>query len=403
MKKLFLLPLLAIGFISCEKDEIDALNTVVDANTAAIELNAAAIDALAKNLDAYKVQTDAAISNLGDALVAETIARQEADTALQALVDALRTDVDSNTTNIATLAGDLTTLTGVVFDNYNELSGLIADNVTLINTIKVALEDAIAAEATAREAGDDTLANTLSTSINSLQGALNTVASDLSGVAADLGTVSSTVDANSDDIDTNLGDISDINTVLVSLSTILSEIDSQNIAQINAMITELQAQQAAATNVQVQWALERTIRALKCMLDNQANVDCDGYVAPTPTITQTNASITSAVPFTGNASFFKTSNEVYLNGTLTFDLTVEIISALGNQRFTIEYEDANGNTVTAPFVSGVTFGKGFKHFREYTIANLDVNNVRFVNIYGEYVDGPNQGQKLAIQIDLTTL
>jgi hypothetical protein len=168
MKKLILLPLLAIGFIACEKDEIDALNLSVDANSAAIELNATAIDALAKNLDAYKVQTDAAISNLGDALVAETVARKKADAAITSVVDALTVRVASNESDISDLFTEVDRIDALLLENFNTLMTAIEGNTALINSTKVTLEDAIATETAAREAGDDDLANSLGASIASL-------------------------------------------------------------------------------------------------------------------------------------------------------------------------------------------------------------------------------------------
>jgi hypothetical protein len=208
MKKLILLPLLAIGFIACEKDEIDALNLSVDANSAAIELNATAIDALAKNLDAYKVQTDAAISNLGDALVAETVARKEADAAITSVVDALTLRVASNESDISVLFTEVDRIDATIIDNFNTLLDEVESNTTLIGNVRTALDDAIAIEAQARIDGDTATANALGGQITSLSNALTGLTSSTSQALTDATDIlKGRIDSNDTELASNLADI----------------------------------------------------------------------------------------------------------------------------------------------------------------------------------------------------
>ena len=208
MKKLILLPLLAIGFIACEKDEIDALNLSVDANSAAIELNATAIDALAKNLDAYKVQTDAAISNLGDALVAETVARKKADAAITSVVDALTLRVASNESDISDLFTEVDRIDATIIDNFNTLLDEVEANTTLIGNVRTALDDAIAIEAQARIDGDTATANALGGQITSLSNALTGLTSSTSQALTDATDIlKGRIDSNDTELASNLADI----------------------------------------------------------------------------------------------------------------------------------------------------------------------------------------------------
>ena len=172
MKKFFIFTLVGFTLTSCYRDEIDNLNAdLVNERSARLngdKVNAEAIAALETTLGDYMTETDAAISNLGDALAAETVARQEADAAITSVVDKLKVRVATNESDISDLFTEVDRVDALLLENFDTLMTAIEGNTTLINSTKVALEDAIATEAQARENGDTDLANSLGASINSL-------------------------------------------------------------------------------------------------------------------------------------------------------------------------------------------------------------------------------------------
>ena len=104
MKKFFIFTLVGFTLTSCYRDEIDNLNAdLVNERSARLngdKVNAEAIAALETTLGDYMTETDAAISNLGDALAAETVARQEADANLLSITEVLGARVTANESNI---------------------------------------------------------------------------------------------------------------------------------------------------------------------------------------------------------------------------------------------------------------------------------------------------------------
>ena len=256
MKK-FLLGLFAVatlGVVSCEKDEIAAL----DARADQIEAQAAA---------------DRAASNAADDALAASIAALES--ALASAVEMLEAADDALEALLNSTAADIRAELQAAVDS---LSASIASNLSLINSNFTALQAAIDAEEAARAAGDNALAANLAQEIADRREAdavlLNGINENAASLVSLAGAVEAHVDTLNIRIDGNLAsintNINDINLNFLDIQGNVADIRANNLASI-ASDAGLQTSLDTASAT-----LGRTRSALDALTTRVANVELFG-------------------------------------------------------------------------------------------------------------------------------